>query len=61
MATPRVMIVEDDQVGQLLVDADHRLFAIGAELDAVAFLLEIVVEEGGEGLFVLNHQNIRLN
>ena len=35
------------------------LLAVAGEADLVAFLVEIVVQEGGQGVLVLDHQNIR--
>ncbi len=50
--------VEHDQVGGLLLHLEQGLLSIGGALDAEALLLEVVVEQGGEGVLVLDQQNV---
>ncbi len=50
--------VQQDQVRRLLVDHHQRQVPVAGDADAIAFLVEIVLEQGGQGILVLDHKNI---
>ena len=49
---------EHDDVGQALGNQGQGLLAVGGDGDLVAFLVEIVLQQGREGVFVLDHQDM---
>jgi hypothetical protein len=49
--------VQDDQVRQLLLSLDQRLLTIRGERYCVALPLEVVPEQGPEGVVVLDHKD----
>ena len=53
--------VQQNQIGQTLLDLQHPLFAIGGDHDAIAFLFKVVGQEGRQGVLVFHHQNIGLH
>ena len=53
--------VQQHQIRQTFLDLEHALLAIGGDHDAVAFLLEVVGQQGRQGVLVFHNQNIGLH
>ena len=51
--------VQHDQIGQTFRHQGERLFAVSGHDDVVALLVEIVLQQGRERVFVLDHENMR--